>query len=304
MPEVKKHEDPVTSVGHLSVHIEGDHPEEVPFLFERTQKRAPGAMAATTVVHAALIVFILVGLKYGPAITQSETQDPMIPKGIVWLLEPGPGGGGGGGGEGLKAPIRKAELPGKDKITVPVEKPKPVLETPKLIKPSDQVPEAPQLNIPAQIMASGAQPLPGLPDGVPGGTSAGPGTGGGAGTGTGGGIGPGQGNGLGPGWGGGFGGGAYRPGSGIENPKVIREVKPSYTAEAMRAKIQGTAIVECIVLPNGSVGDAQIVKSLDSSFGLDQEALRAARQWKFIPAMLKGQPVAILITIELQFTLR
>ena len=44
-------------------------------------------------------------------------------KDIIWLSEPGPGGGGGGGGNKMKEPPRKAELPGKDKITVPVEKP-------------------------------------------------------------------------------------------------------------------------------------------------------------------------------------
>ena len=41
--------------------------------------------------------------------------------GIIWLAEPGPGGGGGGGGNKMKEPPRQAELPGKDKITVPVE---------------------------------------------------------------------------------------------------------------------------------------------------------------------------------------
>ena len=39
---------------------------------------------------------------------------------IIWLSQPGPGGGGGGGGNQMKEPPRKAELPGKDKITVPV----------------------------------------------------------------------------------------------------------------------------------------------------------------------------------------
>jgi protein TonB len=101
-----------------------------------------------------------------------------------------------------------------------------------------------------------------------------------------------------------MGGGAYRPGNGVMNPKVLREVKPVYTAEAMRAKIQGTAIVECVVLPDGTVGDVQIVKSLDPTFGLDQEAVKAAKKWLFQPGTLKGQPVAVMVSIELTFTLR
>ena len=42
---------------------------------------------------------------------------------IVWLDVPGPGGGGGGGGNQSPEPVKKVELKGKEKITVPVEKP-------------------------------------------------------------------------------------------------------------------------------------------------------------------------------------
>jgi TonB family protein len=117
-------------------------------------------------------------------------------------------------------------------------------------------------------------------------------------------MGPGQGSGLGPGSGGGFGGGAYRPGSGIDIPVLIREVKPLYTPDALRAKIQGVVLLEAVVQPDGTVGDVQIVRSLDPVFGLDQEAIKAARQWRFIPGKRQGLPVPVLVTIELTFTLR
>ena len=58
------------------------------------------------------------------------------------------------------------------------------------------------------------------------------------------------------------------------------------------------------MLPNGEVGPIKIVRSLDSVFGLDQEAIKAARQWKFMPGVRNGEPVSVLITIELTFTLR
>ena len=134
--------------------------------------------------------------------------------------------------------------------------------------------------------------------------STGTGSDGGAGTGKGSGIGPGKGAGLGPGEGGGTGGGVYRPGNGVELPQVVRMQKPQYTAEAMRAKVQGVVWVDAVVLPDGTVGDVSVTKSLDSTFGLDQEALKAARQWKFVPGRRFGQPVAVLVTIELTFTLR
>src|SRR5207247_10319546 len=134
--------------------------------------------------------------------------------------------------------------------------------------------------------------------------SQGPGTYGGAGTGDRGGIGPGRGPGLGEGVKGNFGGGVPGPGSGVTTPQLVREVKPAYTGDAMRAKVQGSVLVQCGVNADGSVGDARVVRSLDPVFGLDEEALKAARQWRFRPGTYRGEPVAVLITIELTFTLR
>jgi protein TonB len=87
-------------------------------------------------------------------------------------------------------------------------------------------------------------------------------------------------------------------------PQLVREVKPAYTSDAMRAKIQGTVLLECIVRPDGSVTDIQVLRSLDPTFGLDQEAIKAAKQWRFRPGMRLGEAVPVIITIELTFTLR
>jgi TonB family protein len=57
-------------------------------------------------------------------------------------------------------------------------------------------------------------------------------------------------------------------------------------------------------MPDGTVGDVKVTRSLDSVFGLDQEAIKAARQWRFRPGMRMGEPVPVIITIELTFTLR
>jgi protein TonB len=295
------------SAGHLSVHVEGAHPVDVPFLFERQQKRMGPAFCVALVYHIAMIILTIFAVRYGSHSTSAAVlPEPPPNANIVWLSEPGPGGGGGGGGNRMKEPPRQAELPGKEKITVPVTK-APVLEAPPQEAKVEPNPVE-QLNIPAKSMASASEALPGAIDGPPGPTinpaSQGSGSGGGAGTGTGTGIGPGQGSGLGPGSGGGTGGGVYHPGNGVTLPRVLREVKPQYTSDAMRAKVQGTVLLECVVRPDGSVSDVQIVRSLDSTFGLDQEAIKAAKQWRFAPGTRQGEPVSVLVTIELTFTLR
>jgi TonB family protein len=292
-----------TTAGHLSVYVEGAHPDEVPFLLERQPTRLVSSVGVSAVLDVLLFVFLLFASRYKPVAAPVTALLPENPsKDIIWLSEPGPGGGGGGGGNKMKDPPRKAELPGKDKITVPVEKP-PKLEP---VQTKNEPPVVEQLNIPAKTLASAVDQLPGAIDGPPGPPtiSQGSGSGGGAGTGTGTGIGPGTGSGLGPGSGGGTGGGVYRPGNGVTLPVVLREVKPQYTSDAMRAKVQGTVLLECVVKPDGSVGDVKVTRSLDSTFGLDLEAMKAARNWRFRPGMRQGEPVAVLVTIELTFTLR
>ena len=69
-------------------------------------------------------------------------------------------------------------------------------------------------------------------------------------------------------------------------------------------KFKVPVLLQCVVKSDGSVGDVQVVRSLDSAFGLDQEAIKAARQWRFAPGMRLGEPVPVLVTIELTFTLR
>ena len=63
---------------------------------------------------------------------------------------------------------------------------------------------------------------------------------------------------------------------------------PEYTNAAMQAKLQGTVVLEAVVLTDGTVGDVRIMRSLDSTFGLDQNAIKAVRQWRFMPGELKG----------------
>ncbi len=290
------------SQGHLSVYVEGAHPAAVPFLFEQQSKRLGISVVLSFLFDAAFLAF-LVFLSRLPVKTGFTLVAERPPSGIVWLNEPGPGGGGGGGGNQMKEPPKKAELPGKDKISVPVSKPV-ELEIPKETK--DEQEPVQELTIPALTLASDTQNTPGVIDSLPGPPtlSQGSGSGGGAGTGTGTGVGSGTGSGLGPGSGGGTGGGVYRLGSGIVSPVPVTIPKPAYTAEAMRARIQGKALVGCVVQTTGVCTDIELLHSLDPRFGLDNEALKSVRLWKFRPGLRFGQPVPVYITIEVEFALR
>jgi TonB family protein len=294
------------SAGHLSVHIPGAHPEEVHFLFEQRPQRLGYSFVASLLLQVSVVALLMILSRLAPPRTAGLllVLDPPSEQ-IVWLNEPGPGGGGGGGGNKMPDPPRKAELPGKEKISIPVEKP-PQLEPPKE-PPKDEPTPVEEITIPALQQASAAETLTGAidPKPVPADTlSQGSGSGGGGGTGVGTGSGPGTGSGLGPGSGGGVGGGSFRPGNGVTTPVPLNEVKPQYTSEAMRARIQGEVWVECIVQPSGVCTDVHVIRSLDQNFGLDREAVKAAQQWHFKPGTRLGQPVPVVVTILLSFALR
>jgi protein TonB len=289
-----------TEPGHLALKVEGLRAPELAFSFERRPQRMSNALMVSIATHIAAGLFALLMTLYGPDPQYPEYVPNEPSKDIVWLSVPGPGGGGGGGGNQTPEPPKKVELPGKEKITVPAVKPPEVKPQPKPEEPQEQ-----NLTIPAKTLADSDQPLPGVIEGVADASlSQGSGVGGGGGTGKGTGIGEGEGSGLGAGYGGGTGGGAYRPGNGVELPRIIREVRPNYTADAMRAKVQGTVWIEAVVNTDGTVGNVHVVRSLDQTFGLDQEALKAAKQWRFVPGTRFGRPVPVLVTIELTFTLR
>lgn len=92
--------------------------------------------------------------------------------------------------------------------------------------------------------------------------------------------------------------------AGVTAPRLLSAAHPRYTDAARRAGIQGVVVVECVVGIDGSVGDARIVKSLDQAYGLDSEALAAARLYVFSPGTRGGKPIPVVITLDMSFTLR
>lgn len=91
---------------------------------------------------------------------------------------------------------------------------------------------------------------------------------------------------------------------GVVSPRVVKSVPPAYTPEAMRARIEGQVVMSAVVKDDGTVDEIKIVKSLDSMYGLDEEAVKALKQWKFEPGTLKGKPVAVRVRVEMDFNLR
>ena len=98
--------------------------------------------------------------------------------------------------------------------------------------------------------------------------------------------------------------GVYRAGDdGVTDPRAVRQVAPVYPIEAMRAGVHGIVRLEAIVGADGSVQDVRVVHSLDRIHGLDAEAVRAAKAWRFEAGLKDGAPVPVALTIEMTFAI-
>src|SRR5262245_19288258 len=94
------------------------------------------------------------------------------------------------------------------------------------------------------------------------------------------------------------------PSTDVTPPQPIKIVKAVYTPQGRAARIEGVVVLEAIVLPDGSVGDdVKVTRSLDTKYGLDEQAVKATKQWTFKPATRDGKPVACPVAIEQSFYL-
>ena len=84
-------------------------------------------------------------------------------------------------------------------------------------------------------------------------------------------------------------------------PIAIRKADPKYTEGARKAKLEGAVIIQMVIDENGMPTDPKVVRSLDK--GLDENAIEAVKQWRFKPGLKDGKPVAVNVTIEINFKL-
>jgi periplasmic protein TonB len=90
-------------------------------------------------------------------------------------------------------------------------------------------------------------------------------------------------------------------GGAVKAPTRIKSVNPVYPAIAQAARVQGVVIVEATISASGRVIDAKILRSIPL---LDAAALDAVRQWEFTTPTLNGQPIPVIMTVTVNFTLQ
>jgi TonB family protein len=72
----------------------------------------------------------------------------------------------------------------------------------------------------------------------------------------------------------------------------------------MKNRIEGSVELEVVVKSDGKVGDVKVVKSLDALYGLDDNAVKAMKQWEFKPGTKDGKAVAVRVHVMMTFSLK
>lgn len=265
-----------------------------PFARTRDRKSSLISIAIHTSIFAVIAFFLFHQSRKPALVAQVAPPSNLSVTPFMPFTATGPASGGGGGGgdrsvlqakQGVLPKIAKTQIVPPDEI---IRNPKPKLAV------------EPTVVMPQNIKLPSNMPNLGNPSTVvKGPASNGTGSGGGIGSGAGGGVGSGSGAGVGPGQGGGYGGGIYKIGGGVAPPKLVFAPDAEFSDQARMAKYQGDVPVEIIVDTHGLPHDPRVVRPI--GMGLDEKALEAVKLYRFKPAVFQGHPVAVKLTVIVQF---
>jgi TonB family protein len=94
---------------------------------------------------------------------------------------------------------------------------------------------------------------------------------------------------------------AKRAGGSVTAPKIVRRREPEYSEAARWAKRNGTVMLKLLVDSDGAPQLVRVVRAI--GFGLDEKAVEAVSQWRFIPGTENGTPVKVMANVEVTFRL-
>jgi TonB family protein len=261
--------------------------------------------ALSFAMHITLITLIIVPALSNFVMRTSANKNVQrwvrfsVPAGIRELTEPNlrPGrtGDGGSGGDRDPRDAGVGRVPLFRHLVLAPPSAKPPLDARLTVTPN--LLGAPELHPPSPEMANWGNPLSKLLN-----DSSGPGHGGGIGSNCCGGIGDGTGEGYGPGDGSGWGVGPIAGKGGYGSPVCVYCPQPSFSREAVDAKIQGSIFIEAVISREGRPLQIRVLHGL--GYGLDENAREIVRTWRFKPAMgPDGRAADVRMVIELAFRL-
>lgn len=92
-----------------------------------------------------------------------------------------------------------------------------------------------------------------------------------------------------------------RVGGVIQPPTRLVNVNPVYPPIALASRREGIVILEALIAEDGSIRDVRLLRPAPL---FEEAAIAAVRQWRFSPTLLNGEPVPLVMTVTVSFTLQ
>jgi TonB family protein len=96
-------------------------------------------------------------------------------------------------------------------------------------------------------------------------------------------------------------GGPIRVGGMVQAARLINAVRPVYPLDPLQRGVEGTVKIEAVLSRDGVLLSPRVINSPDP--GLTQPALDAIKLWRYEPTLLNGEPVEVMTTIDVNFSL-
>jgi TonB family protein len=94
--------------------------------------------------------------------------------------------------------------------------------------------------------------------------------------------------------------GAIRVGGNVQATNLVAKVDPVYPPLALQARIQGTVRFNTVIGKDGHIENLTLISGHPLLVGASQQAVQ---QWVYKPTLLNGQPVEVISTIDVNFSL-
>jgi len=268
-------------------------PEAFALLSDRMAARTnPWAFGTATVVNGGIMALVLLlGIRvasnhFSPTPIGAHVDIIDIP---IFAPHLAPNGGNGAGSNDPVAPMEGRTPPF---AATPIAPPMvPLIQQPRLPAESTidiRLPDdskMPNIGVPNSANVTLASNGPGGHNGL--------------GTGRDGEYGPGKGD---RGWGPGDSIGISYPGQrGVVAPVLVYQPEAEFSDEARRQKYQGICMLSVLVDAHGNPQNVHVIRAL--GMGLDEEALKAVRRYRFKPGTRDGKPAPVMISVEVDFHL-
>jgi protein TonB len=90
-------------------------------------------------------------------------------------------------------------------------------------------------------------------------------------------------------------------GGGVTGPVVIKQPEPEFTEEARQKPMNAIVTVSLIVDQRGMPQNVHVTRGV--GMGLDENAVKAVKKYRFKPAMENGKPVAVYLNVQVHFVI-